>query len=444
MNNAQTHLKMGYVWTICLVAACGGLLFGYDWVVIGGAKPFYEAWFSITDPAQSGWAMSSALVGCVFGALISGWCADKLGRKLPLILSAVLFSASAWGTAVASSFDMFVVYRIVGGVGIGLASALSPLYIAEVSPAEKRGRFVAVNQLTIVIGVLAAQLINLMIAEPVETGATQQMIVETWNGQMGWRWMFITIGVLGIFVAIGWYMLYRNREDIPLTADEQAYLNAGSVNVRRDPLSFAEWRSLFKNKTMWGMMLGFSGINYTAWLYLAWLPGYLQTAYNLDLKSTGFMAAIPFLFGAAGMLINGYVTDWLVKGGMAPIKSRKICIIAGMFCSAAFTLIVPHATTSIAAVLLIGMALFCIHFAGTSCWGLIHVAVASRMTASVGSIQNFASFICASFAPVVTGFIVDTTHSFQLALVICGCVTALGALAYIFLVRQPISDPRNG
>lgn len=85
---------------------------------------------------------------------------------------------------------MFVVYRIVGGVGIGLASALSPLYIAEVSPAEKRGRFVAVNQLTIVIGVLAAQLINLMIAEPVEPGATQQMIVDSWNGQMGWRWMF--------------------------------------------------------------------------------------------------------------------------------------------------------------------------------------------------------------------------------------------------------------
>ncbi|MBX4365440.1 MFS transporter, partial [Mycobacterium tuberculosis] len=90
------------------------------------------AWFSITDPAQSGWALSSALAGCVFGALISGWCADKLGRKWPLILSAVLFSASAWGTAVASHFGMFVVYRIVGGVGLGLASALSALSIAEV------------------------------------------------------------------------------------------------------------------------------------------------------------------------------------------------------------------------------------------------------------------------------------------------------------------------
>lgn len=190
MNNAQTHLNMGYVWTICLVAACGGLLFGYDWVVIGGAKPFYEAYFSITDPAQSGWAMSSALAGCIFGALISGWCADRLGRKIPLILSAILFSASAIGTALASNFDMFVIYRIVGGVGIGLASALSPLYIAEVSPAEKRGRFVAINQLTIVIGVLAAQLVNLLIADPVPSGATQQLLLDTWNGQMGWRWMF--------------------------------------------------------------------------------------------------------------------------------------------------------------------------------------------------------------------------------------------------------------
>ncbi len=190
MNNAQTHLKNGYIWTICLVAACGGLLFGYDWVVIGGAKPFYEAYFSITDPARSGWAMSSALAGCVFGALISGWCADRLGRKIPLILSALLFSASALGTALANNFDMFVIWRIVGGVGIGLASALSPLYIAEVSPAEKRGRFVSVNQLTIVIGVLAAQLVNLMIADPVASAATQQSLVDSWNGQTGWRWMF--------------------------------------------------------------------------------------------------------------------------------------------------------------------------------------------------------------------------------------------------------------
>jgi len=183
-------LNMPYVWTICLVAACGGLLFGYDWVVIGGAKPFYEAYFGITDPAQSGWAMSSALVGCIFGALISGLLSDRFGRKLPLAIAALTFVISAWGTAMATSFDAFIFYRIVGGVGIGLASALSPVYIAEVSPAAQRGRFVAVNQLTIVIGVLAAQLINLLIADPVVANASQADLLASWNGQIGWRYMF--------------------------------------------------------------------------------------------------------------------------------------------------------------------------------------------------------------------------------------------------------------
>lgn len=194
MNNNQ-NLNMRYVWSICLVAACGGLLFGYDWVVIGGAKPFYEAWFGVTDPAMSGWAMSSALVGCVFGALVSGWFADKLGRRIPLITAALLFVVSAIGTALASNFEIFVWWRILGGVGIGIASALSPMYIAEISPSAKRGKFVAVNQLTIVIGVLAAQLINLLIADPVTGEASQAALRETWNGQYGWRWMFASAAV---------------------------------------------------------------------------------------------------------------------------------------------------------------------------------------------------------------------------------------------------------
>ena len=150
----QQQLYMRYVWGICLVAACGGLLFGYDWVVIGGAKPFYEAWFGITDPATSGWAMSSALVGCVAGAVVSGWSADRFGRKIPLTIAALLFVTTSIGTALTTSFELFVWCRILGGVGIGIASALSPMYIAEISPADKRGKFVAVNQLTIVISVL--------------------------------------------------------------------------------------------------------------------------------------------------------------------------------------------------------------------------------------------------------------------------------------------------
>lgn len=169
----------------------GGLLFGYDWVVIGGAKPFYERFFDITQSINlQGWAMSSALIGCLFGAMFSGYLSDRFGRKVPLIFAALLFTLSAIGTGAVSLFMPFIVYRLMGGLAIGIASAISPMYIAEVSPAPIRGRLVAVNQLTIVIGILAAQIVNYLIAEKVSDGATNEFIRQSWNGQMGWRWMF--------------------------------------------------------------------------------------------------------------------------------------------------------------------------------------------------------------------------------------------------------------
>ncbi len=188
---ATTHYRMGFLWMICLVAAMGGLLFGYDWVVIGGAKPFYEPYFGISDsPFSQGLAMSGALFGCLVGAAASGMLTDRYGRKWLLILAAFLFTASAIGTALAPEFISFNVARLVGGVGIGLASNLSPMYIAEISPAHLRGRFVSINQLTVVIGILAAQIVNWLIARGVPADATLAMLQESWYGQVGWRWMF--------------------------------------------------------------------------------------------------------------------------------------------------------------------------------------------------------------------------------------------------------------
>jgi sugar porter (SP) family MFS transporter len=176
---------------ITLVSAMGGLLFGYDWVVIGGAKPFYERFFDIAQsPYLQGWAMSSALIGCLFGAMISGYLTERFGRKIPLIGAAALFTIAAIGTGAANQFTMFIIFRLIGGLGIGLASALSPMYIAEISPASMRGRLVSVNQLTIVVGILAAQVINYLIADKVQEGATGDMILRSWNGQTAWRWMF--------------------------------------------------------------------------------------------------------------------------------------------------------------------------------------------------------------------------------------------------------------
>ncbi|ULU23675.1 sugar porter family MFS transporter [Dyella terrae] len=184
-----------YLWLICLVAALGGLLFGYDWVVIGGAKLFYETYFGVRNPAMSGWLMSSALVGCIVGAMCAGMLADRYGRRPSLIIASVLFVVSAIGAAEANDALSFAAFRIVGGIGIGLASGLSPMYIAEVSPAAVRGRLVAINQLTIVIGVLIAQLVNLWIARPVPAGMDAAALLQSWNVQHGWRWMFLSGGV---------------------------------------------------------------------------------------------------------------------------------------------------------------------------------------------------------------------------------------------------------
>ncbi len=178
----------GYLLLIYLVSAMGGLLFGYDWVVIGGAKIFYEPFFNLEGSAAlRGWAMSSALIGCLAGALLSGAWSDRYGRKKMLIAASFLFVASAVGTGAVDRFSWFIVYRIVGGFGIGIASNVSPVYIAEVSPASVRGKFVSINQLTIVLGILMAQLANWQIGEYFTAGG-ETLSAE--SIEWAWRWMF--------------------------------------------------------------------------------------------------------------------------------------------------------------------------------------------------------------------------------------------------------------
>jgi len=175
-----------YLYFICAVSAMGGLLFGYDWVVIGGAKPFYELYFGISEsPLMQGVAMTTALVGCLAGAMVAGVAADKYGRKPLLMVAALLFTVSAIATGLFNDFTLFNIARFIGGVGIGVASALAPMYIAEVSPADIRGRMVSLNQMTIVLGILSAQIVNMLLARD-----TTVVESQTWNIEWGWRWMF--------------------------------------------------------------------------------------------------------------------------------------------------------------------------------------------------------------------------------------------------------------
>ncbi|GGG68739.1 sugar porter family MFS transporter [Edaphobacter dinghuensis] len=191
-----------YLWTIALVAAMGGLLFGYDWVVIGGARQFYESYFHLTSEQLIGWANGCALLGCFVGSLIAGYAGERFGRRRVLLVSAILFAISSTLTGWSYSFSSFVFWRIVGGAAIGLSSNMSPLYIAEISPAKVRGRLVSLNQFAIVIGILLAQIANWQIARPIPDHMSRLAFLRSWNVQYGWRWMFCAVVVPAVIFTV--------------------------------------------------------------------------------------------------------------------------------------------------------------------------------------------------------------------------------------------------
>jgi MFS transporter, SP family, xylose:H+ symportor len=316
-----------YVWGIALVAALGGLLFGYDWVVIGGARQFFEIYFHLESASAVGWANSCALVGCFAGSLIAGALGDRYGRKPVLLVSAVLFAVSSVLTGWASSFAILILWRIAGGVAIGLSSNISPLYIAEVSPAAHRGRLVSLNQFAVVVGILLAQIVNWRIAAPVPEHAAPEALLMSWNVQFGWRWMFTAVAVPAIiFLAAAFgipesprWLLVHGRvaqavkvlRRIGGSAEYAAAETAAIMTALRDEANLtASWRGLLRPGVRTVLIVGvvlavlqqWSGINilfnYAEEVYRAAGLGANQILF--DIVITG---AINLLFTLAAMAV---------------------------------------------------------------------------------------------------------------------------------------------
>lgn len=186
---ATQRINLAYLLPVCLVATLGGLLFGYDTGVISGAIEPLTAKFALGD-FMKGWASGCVLVGCAAGVLLAGPVSDRFGRKAAMFLAALMFLASSIGTAVPDDIASFIVFRIIGGLGIGIASITTPMYIAEITPASVRGRMVAVNQIAIVTGIAGTAFVNYLIVH--SKGDPSLPANQTWIIETGWRWMFAT------------------------------------------------------------------------------------------------------------------------------------------------------------------------------------------------------------------------------------------------------------
>ena len=373
---------------------------------------------------QMGWLLSAFSFAYGFAQLPLIGLLDRVGTRYVLGGGLTLWSAAQMLTGLVRGLPTFLFLRVLLGIGEAPFYPSGIRSTREWFSAATRGRATAIMSSSSTFGMAVAPpfLTWIMLA-------------------LGWRTMFIVLGAAGLVVAALWIVLHRARQDTPFAETDTKSPVAQSLANLKDEMNTASnalpqesaWRALIRQRTVWGMMLGWGGINYTVWLYLAWLPAYLQDQRHLSLANSGWVASLPFLAGAIGMLTNGALTDRLARAGTPLTKIHRRNLIFGMIASAAGTFLVARSGTTTQAVAGTSVALFFIHFAGTSGWGYVQAVSPLRYVASLGALQNFASFMIASAAPVITGWLLDRTHSFTIALGLCSAITLLGALCYATL-----------
>ncbi|WP_051888404.1 MFS transporter [Caballeronia sordidicola] len=374
--------------------------------------------------SQMGLLLSAFSFAYAFSQLPIGILLDRFGARVMLGLGMFLWSAAQLCGGLVTSLSQFLVARVALGLGEAPNFPAGAKVVSEWFGVHERGRPTGIF--------ITSSTIGPALAPPVLTVLLLAF---------GWRTMFIVMGVLGIAVSIGWYLVYRDRRNISLDSQEVAYLTEGEPEQRAERrMTMHEWRGLFRKSTTWGMIFGNMGVIYMVWLYLTWLPAYLEHERHLTIAHTGWLVSIPYLFGTLGMLSSGFIADGLMARGMAPIRSRKWPICVGLLGAALFTVPAAFTPNLTLAMIYLSAAMYFVNMASGACWALATVAAPRHMVASLGSIQNFGGYFGGSFAPFITGIVVDKTHSFVNAFLISAAIAFAAALVYIFVVRTKIED----
>jgi MFS family permease len=378
------------------------------------------------SPGEMGLLLSAFSLAYAFAQLPTGALLDKLGSRIMLGAGMFAWSVAQVFCGMVNNFSQFIVARAVLGIGEAPQFPAGAKVVSEWFNLKERGRPTGM--------IVASSCIGPCIAPPL---LTAMMLA------FGWRWMFVITGILGAIVAIGWYMIYRNRSEVSLSPQEESFIDNGSERQSSESMTASEWKSLFTHRTTWGIIFGFMGVIYMVWLYLTWLPSYLEHARGFTVEKTGWVVAIPYLFGTAGMLSAGQVVDMLVKRGLSVISSRKWPICTGLLGGALFTIPAAYTPNATMAVVYICAAMFFINLASAASWTMISVVVPKRQVGSLGSIMNFGGYFAGSFAPVVTGFMVERTDSYVNALLAAAIISAIAALAFSLLVKNDMKDQQT-
>jgi MFS family permease len=410
--------RMQWIAIILVTAAIAMNYMDRSTLAIGNLKIRQEFGISATaiGALGSAWAFTYGIA-----QLPSGYLLDRIGPKILVGAAMILWSLCQAAGGIASTYFFLMLSRV------GLGATEAPCFpsatrsVSDWFDVKDRGTPSGVYTSGAYIGPT--------LAPPILTG-----LMLAFN----WRVMFIVMGLAGIVAAGLWFMIYRDPRAQVLEPQDAAYLRAN--REAKSGVSLHQWTSLFRFRAMWILMLGAFCTGYITWMYQTWLPAYLEMQQHISIAKTGFLASVPLVCAFFGALSGGYLSDRLVARGMDLIASRRLPLVIGLLLSAAFTGLAAVATSAGVAITCIAVSMFFMQFGITCKWILVTAVTPQAYCASAASNQNFAGFLGGTLSPILTGFIVDTTGSFVVALAIGAIITLIGAALFQFMMTTVIDE----
>jgi len=410
--------RMQWIAIILVTAAIALNYMDRSTLAIGNLKIRQEFGLSATaiGALGSAWALTYGIA-----QLPSGYLLDRIGPKILVGITMIVWSVFQAAGGIAGSYVQLMLSRI------GLGATEAPCFpsatrsVSDWFDVKDRGTPSGVYTSGAYIGPT--------LAPPILTGVMLAF---------DWRVMFIVMGVAGIVAAGFWFLIYRDPRAQVLLPQDEEYLR--SNREAKASVTLREWGSLFRFKAMWALMLGAFCTGYITWMYQTWLPAYLEMQQHISIAKTGFLASVPLICAFFGALCGGWVSDRLVRGGMGLIASRRRPLILGLIGSAVFTGLAACASSAGMAIACIALSMFFMQFGITCKWILVTAVTPQAYCASAASNQNFAGFLGGTLSPILTGFIVDMTGSFVLALAIGAAITLIGAGIFQFMMTSVIEE----
>ncbi|MCP5411377.1 MAG: MFS transporter [Alphaproteobacteria bacterium] len=372
------------------------------------------------NPTEMGLVLSAFFWTYAFMQLPAGWFIDRLGVRLSLTFAVAWWSIFTMATGLARGFSHFIGARLMLGVG----EAASQPSFAKVAfnwfPRTERG--------------MACSIFN----SGSTAGSALSLPLVTWLiVMMGWRGSFIVTGLLGIAWALAWWFLYRDPERYRDIAPQQVDRLLAERGPSTVPGPQIPWASLFRYRSVWGLMIGLFCLNFAIYFFITWFPSYLRDARGFSLASLGTLGMLPAVMAVLGNWAGGWTSDRLIRMGWSATKARKTCLVGGMLMSSSIGLSAFVESTWVC-LALFTLAYASLSFTGANCWTVVsEIAPSPAHVASIGGIQNFAGNLAGILITTFTGVVLTiTSGSFLIPLAVAGAMCVLGALSYLFVLGK--------